>query len=113
MLDSKLQIKNGQTLALLNNPEQVDVAALQAAPDAADAILVFAKSPAELEQRIDVLREAAHRGALTWLAYPKARQLDTDLNRDIIRHLARDRGLDPVRQVSIDDIWSALRLKPA
>jgi len=113
MLDSKLQIKNGQTLALLNNPEQVDVAALQAAPDAADAILVFAKSRAELEQRIDVLREAAHRGALTWLAYPKARQLDTDLNRDIIRHLARDRGLDPVRQVSIDDIWSALRLKPA
>ena len=113
MLDSKLQIKNGQTLALLNNPEQVDVAALQAAPDAADAILVFAKSRAELEQRIDVLREAAHRGALTWLAYPKAWQLDTDLNRDIIRHLARDRGLDPVRQVSIDDIWSALRLKPA
>jgi len=113
MLDSKLQIKNGQTLALLNNPEQVDVAALQAAPDAADAILVFAKSRAELEQRIDVLREAAHRGALTWLAYPKARQLDTDLNRDIIRHLARDRGLDPVRQVSIDDIWSALRLMPA
>jgi len=113
MLDSKLQIKNGQTLALLNNPEHVDVAALQAAPDAADAILVFAKSRAELEQRIDVLREAAHRGALTWLAYPKARQLDTDLNRDIIRHLARDRGLDPVRQVSIDDIWSALRLKPA
>jgi len=44
MLDSKLQIKNGQTLALLNNPEQVDVAVLQAAPDAADAILVFAKS---------------------------------------------------------------------
>lgn len=113
MLDSKLQIKNGQTLALLNNPEQVDVAALQAAPDAADAILVFAKSRAELEQRIDVLREAAHRGALTWLAYPKARQLDTDLNRDIIRHLALDRGLDPVRQVSIDDIWSALRLMPA
>jgi hypothetical protein len=113
MLDSKLQIKNGQTLALLNNPEQVDVAAPQAAPDAADAILVFTKSRAELEQCIDVLREAAHRGALTWLAYPKARQLDTDLNRDIIRHLALDRGLDPVRQVSIDDIWSALRLKPA
>jgi hypothetical protein len=91
----------------------VDVAAPQAAPDAANAILVFAKNRAELEQRIDLLREAAQRGALTWLAYPKARQLETDLNRDIIRDLALDRGLDPVRQVSIDDIWSALRLKPA
>jgi hypothetical protein len=91
----------------------VDVAAPQAAPDAANAILVFAKNRAELEQRIDLVREAAQRGALTWLAYPKARQLETDLNRDIIRDLALDRGLDPVRQVSIDDIWSALRLKPA
>jgi hypothetical protein len=71
------------------------------------------KNRAELEQRIDLLREAAQHGALTWLAYPKARQLETDLNRDIIRDLALDRGLDPVRQVSIDDIWSALRLKPA
>jgi len=113
MLDSKLQIKSGQTLALVNNPDQVDVAAPQAAPDAANAILVFAKNRAELEQRIDLLREAAQRGALTWLAYPKARQLETDPNRDIIRDLALDRGLDPVRQVSIDDIWSALRLKPA
>ena len=91
----------------------MDVAAPQAAPDAANAILVFAKNRAELEQRIDLLREAAQRGALTWLAYPKARQLETDLNRDIIRDLALDRGLDLVRQVSIDDIWSALRLKPA
>jgi hypothetical protein len=113
MLDSKLQIKSGQTLALVNSPAQVDVAAPQAAPDAANAILVLAKNRAELEQRIDLLREAAQRGALTWLAYPKARQLETDLNRDIIRDLALDRGLDPVRQVSIDDIWSALRLKPA
>ena len=37
MLDSKLQIKSGQTLALVNNPDQVDVAAPQAAPDAANA----------------------------------------------------------------------------
>ena len=59
MLDSKLQIKSGQTLALVNNPDQVDVAAPQAAPDAANAILVFAKNRAELEQRIDLLREAA------------------------------------------------------
>ena len=113
MLDSKLQIKSGQTLALVNSPDQVDVAAPQAAPDAANAILVFAKNRAELVQRIDLLREAAQRRAMTWLAYPKARQLETDLNRDIIRDLALDRGLDPVRQVSIDDIWSALRLKPA
>jgi hypothetical protein len=31
----------------------------------------------------------------------------------VIRDLALDRGLDTVRQVSIDEVWSALRLKPA
>jgi len=40
-----------------------------------------------------------------------ARQLGTDLNRDIIGELAPHVGLDPVRQVALDDIWSALRLR--
>jgi hypothetical protein len=48
---------------------------------------------------------------VAWLAYPKAKQLQTDLNRDIIRDLAQDRGLDPVRRVSIDEVWSGLRVK--
>jgi hypothetical protein len=112
MLDSKLQIKSGQTLALVNNPREVDVAAPRALADTADAVLVFAETRAEFEQHLDILRDAAQRGALAWLAYPKARQLGTDLNRDLIRDLAQDSGIDQVRQVSIDDVWSALRLKP-
>ena len=111
MLDSKLQIKTGQTLALVNNPYQVDVAAPQAAVDTADAVLIFAENRGQFDQRIDILRGAAYRGALTWLAYPKAKQLNTDLDRDVIRDLALERGFDTVRQVSIDDVWSALRLK--
>jgi hypothetical protein len=112
VLDSKLQIKGGQTLAVVNNPSPVEVRAPQAAADTADAVLVFAANRAEFDQGVDILRDAARRGALTWLAYPKAKQLNTNLNRDIIRDLAGDRGLDTVRQVSIDDVWSALRLKP-
>ena len=38
-------------------------------------------------------------------------QLGTDLNRDRIRESIV--GLDTVRQVAIDNVWSALRLKPA
>jgi hypothetical protein len=111
VLDGKLQLKDGQTIALVDNPDEVDVMAPRASTDTADAVLLFAKNRAELDQRIEVLRTAATRGALTWLAYPKARQLDTDLNRDIIRDLVRERGLNPVRQVSIDEVWSALRFK--
>jgi hypothetical protein len=111
MLDGKLQLKQGQAIALVNSPYQVDLAAPQGSVEDADAVLVFVKDRAEFDERFAVLRDAARRGALTWLAYPKAKQLDTDLNRDIIHNLALERGLDAVRQVSIDNVWSALRFK--
>jgi hypothetical protein len=65
MLDSKLQIKTGQTLALVNTPHRVDVAAPRAAADIARAVLVFVQNRAEFEKGIDVLHDAAQRGALT------------------------------------------------
>jgi hypothetical protein len=35
------------------------------------------------------------------------------LNRDILwKRLAKE-GIDSVRQVSVDDVWSALRFRPA
>ena len=50
---------------------------------------------------------------LTWIAYPKAGQLETDLNRDILWELLDGKGVRPVRQVALDDTWSALRFRPA
>jgi len=48
---------------------------------------------------------------LAWIAYPKAGQLGTDLNRDILwRHLLK-RRIRGVRQIAIDDVWSALRFR--
>ena len=46
------------------------------------------------------------------MAYPKAGQLGTDLNRDRLHVHMRERGLKTVRQVSLDDTWSAMRLRP-
>jgi hypothetical protein len=50
---------------------------------------------------------------LAWIACPKAGKLGTDLNRDILAALVADRGVRPVRQVAIDETWSALRFRPA
>ena len=37
----------------------------------------------------------------------------TDLNRDTLaRHLA-PHGIRPVRQVAVDELWSALRFRPS
>jgi len=55
---------------------------------------------------------AAREDRLAWIAYPKAGKLGTDLNRDILARLARERGIQPVRQIAINETWSALRFRP-
>jgi hypothetical protein len=82
-------------------------------PADADAVLVFVQSREQARERAGPFVEAARRDALAWIAYPKAGQLGTDLNRDSLWELLSELGIRPVRQVSIDDVWSALRFRPA
>jgi len=113
-LDAKLQLKPGQTLAVVNDqPGVLDaVDRPRSGPDDAEAVLVFVRSRAELDAAEPAVR-AASRDVLAWVAYPKAGRLGTDLNRDILAAALTARGLQPVRQVALDDVWSALRFRPA
>jgi hypothetical protein len=116
-LAQKLQIKAGESVVVLYAPRDVTIelegTRKVSNAAAADAMVVFAANRAELRERADPFVEAARRDALAWIAYPKAGQLDTDLNRDSLWKLLEDRGIRPVRQVAIDDVWSALRFRPA
>ena len=67
---------------------------------------------ASLGDRLADVVTAASADRLTWVAYPKSGQLGTDLNRDVLAALLTDEGVRPVRQVAIDDVWSALRFRP-
>jgi len=51
--------------------------------------------------------------AVAWYIYPKAssRSYASDLSRDIMWEALSPFGLRPVRQVAIDDDWSALRFR--
>lgn len=84
-----------------------------AQPTAADAVVVFVTTRAELDQRAAPAVAAAMADRLAWVAYPKAGKLGTDLNRDSIAAAMVERGVQPVRQVAIDETWSALRFRPA
>jgi hypothetical protein len=115
---AKLQLKPGQRVHVVNRPETVDLELAADHPiiefaDEADAVIVFVTDRAELDAHGSVAIDAARRGALSWLAYPKAGQLGTDLNRDSLNAALTPRGVRGVRQVSIDEVWSALRFRPA
>jgi hypothetical protein len=112
----KLQIKPGQRIAILHAPEGVDIGVSADATEdsgAPEVVLLFVTNRGEVHDRRAALVDAARRDALAWVAYPKAGQLGTDLNRDVLADILTRHAIRPVRQISIDDVWSALRFRPA
>lgn len=115
---TKLQIKNGMSVAVLNAPADVDLelppgCSLTDDAGTAYAVVLFVTTKAELHDRAAPVAEAARDDRLAWVAYPKARQRGTDLNRDLLWEEMTGYAVRPVRQVSVDDTWSALRFRPA
>jgi hypothetical protein len=110
-LAGKLQIKPGQSVALVNPPPGLvlpSVVAAAAAADA-DAVVAFVARQEDLDSAV----AAARADRLAWIGYPKGGRLGTDLNRDRLAAALAVHGVQPGRQVSIDDTWSALRFRPA
>jgi hypothetical protein len=117
-LAAKLQLKPGTSIALLDVPDGAtvdlgDEIATRDTPDGADAVLVFLTRAADLDGAgVAALLAAVREDRLAWVAYPKAGKLGTDVNRDTLHRAFGERGAKTVRQVAIDDTWSALRLRP-
>ena len=116
-LAAKLQIKPGTQVAVVAGPAGgPDLSGLgQPASDPAQAgaVIAFARQHADLTGPASPAIDAARDDRLAWIAYPKAGQLGTDINRDSLAAAVAELGARPVRQVSLDEVWSALRFRPA
>jgi hypothetical protein len=76
------------------------------------ALLVFVVARFTLEEHRTQIVAAVTGDRLTLVTYPKSGQLGTDLNRDSPAGLLGESAMQPVRQIAIDDGWSALRFLP-
>jgi hypothetical protein len=117
-VSAKLQLKPSSTIAVLGASETVELelpehAHATAEPAHAEAVIAFAIDSAALDTVAAPAIAAAREGRLVWIAYPKAGKLGTDLNRDNLARLVQQRGIQPVRQIAINEAWSALRFRPA
>ena len=116
----KLQIPPASTVVVLGSPADVDleipddclVLSDPAEATRAQAVVGFLVRSEDLDDVAAPAIVAAREDRLAWIAYPKARQLGTDLNRDVLAKLLEPRGAQPVRSVSINGVWSALRFRP-
>jgi hypothetical protein len=115
-IEAKLQLKAGQSLEAVLVPESVAPMLDQLIREDAihePALLVFVVDGSVLDKCRQQIVAAATEDRLTWVAYPKSGQLGTDLNRDSLAGLLSQRAIQPVRQIAIDSVWSALRFRPS
>jgi hypothetical protein len=78
-----------------------------------DFVHLFIKDSAELEAYFDHARQVSQYDGVFWISYPKGSSgVKTDLNRDKLWAVLLEKGIRPVTQVSIDEVWSAIRFRP-
>lgn len=78
-----------------------------------DFVHLFVRNRAELEQFGPAVLDAVKGDKLLWISYPKrSAKVETDITRDAGWELVDAADLRGVRQISIDEVWSALRFRP-
>lgn len=78
-------------------------------------VVAFVKSKSEIAERAPKAVAALAGGGVLWMAYPKksSKKYRSDVGRDDGWQVLGDLGFEPVRQIAIDDDWSALRFRKA
>jgi hypothetical protein len=111
-LAKKLNFKPGMKALVIARPVGVHLDDLEMGTGGTDGVVAFVRTLSEVDAKCGAVLKAAKADRLAWIAYPKAGQLGTDINRDILwRHL-QAKGVQSVRQIAIDSVWSALRFRP-
>jgi hypothetical protein len=120
-LAQKLQIKSGK-LIVINAPkgyaeqlakELKDLTVSTRAAGQAEAVLLFVNSLAEVDKFTPKAGKLVKPAGMLWIAYAKgASQVKTDVNRDRLWAAVQPIGWQPIRQIALDEVWSAMRFKP-
>jgi hypothetical protein len=79
-----------------------------------DFVHLFVNNREELARIGPDAMKAVKPMAIFWVSYPKkTAKTDTDMSRDEGWEVVTDAGFEAVAQVAVDDVWSALRFRPA
>ncbi|MCX7514649.1 hypothetical protein [Frateuria sp. STR12] len=120
---AKLNLKQQTAVLVLDAPASFEtelralegVAVLRDLRQASDVsfALAFVTRQAELDAVSEALAAKARGDAVLWFAYPKktSKRYACEFNRESGWDVIRGLGFDSVRQVAIDDDWSALRFR--
>jgi hypothetical protein len=122
-LFAKLNLKDQREIFVLDAPASFEAEVLLldgvrvkrkvGARDKVGFAIAFATTQSALDAASAALAKAADGDAILWFAYPKgkSKRYTCEFNRDSGWSVLGDAGYEAVRQVSIDEDWSALRFR--
>jgi len=77
-----------------------------------DAAIVFCKSKTDADTLLLPVVSQLKPDGVFWVTYPKGTsKIKTDINRDKGWDVIKAAGFDTVAAISIDDVWSGLRMR--
>ena len=119
----KLNLKHERQIAVINAPEsfEAEVNALASAHVVRDLasisgltfMIAFVTQRNEIERISNTLSHMAEGDVTVWFSYPKgsSKRYKCDFNRDSGWESVGVAGFEGVRQVAIDEDWSAIRFR--
>ncbi|MCP3973813.1 MAG: DUF3052 domain-containing protein [bacterium] len=119
-LAKRLGIRESYAVAVLNGPDDLTdlleplppaVTFRTSARGKADMVMLFTRSRADFERRIDGLGRMIFPDSMIWVCWPKrASKVPTDMSEDVVRAVALPKGLVDVKVCAIDATWSGLKV---
>ena len=117
----KLLIKEGYRVLFVHPPANQaellgelppNITIVEDAVSEVDFILAYIADHKELEKHLGELKKRMKPKGLLWIAYHKGTsKIKTDINRDTINGYAHTLGLEGIAMISMDEDWSALRMR--
>lgn len=123
-LFKKLNFKQQKEICVLNHPAEFE-AELEAMKgyttirtdhneaNEIEFVLAFVKTKADIDTITPLIDKKLDGDGIVWYAYPKgtSKKYKAEINRDSGWDILGKSGFEAVRQVAIDEDWSALRFR--
>jgi len=123
-LFKKLNFKDQQEILVVNAPTSFDAELADIAEFTEikktiekviliDFVIIFVFTQEQIDNAIDLIFPKLNGDAVLWFCYPKgtSKKYKCDFNRDAGWETLGNYNLEGVRQVAIDEDWSALRFR--
>lgn len=116
----KMTWKDGMNIQVWNTPEELSELIAEWTKDglidpskAPDFMLAFLQKKTEVKKYFFEMQAKAKDDEQIWLAYPKktSKKYKSEINRDSGWGYLAQFDYEPVRQIAINDDWSALRFR--